>query len=139
MKRPPLAHRIVAVSISVVCLAASSAPVLASPNQVSTNSNDVAVSHLLNACATASPQGVLVEWNTGLETDTLGFNVYRVTNERRRRLNHSLIAGSVLISKARTQPYAWFDSEGTISSEYEIESVDLGGATSLRAAVRCVW
>jgi hypothetical protein len=81
----------------------------------------------LNARATNSPHGVLVEWTSGSESDILGFNLIRVVNSQRRKLNPSLIAGPTLIYGARTQSYAWFDADATIDSKYEVESVDLRG------------
>ena len=46
-----------------------------------------------------------------------GFNVYRITNGQRTKLNLSLIAGSALVVKARMQSYAWMDPAGAFDSQ----------------------
>src|SRR5438094_793961 len=70
------------------------------------NPNVEMLARSLNARATSSPHGVLVEWTSGLESDILGFNVIRIVDSQRTRLNPSLIAGPTLIYGARTQSYA---------------------------------
>jgi hypothetical protein len=78
----------------------------------------------------AIPQdgGVLLQWRTGHEVDNLGFHVYRDGV----RLTRSPIAGSALLAGARTvmtagNSYSWFDAEGTSSSTYTLEDLDLDG------------
>ncbi len=86
----------------------------------------VALAHSFQANATVGDRGVLIEWRTGFEPGTLGFNIYRVSNGLRTQINPGLINGSALI---RSQPlplgsYAWYDPRGTPASEYYVESID---------------
>ncbi|HSE36231.1 MAG TPA: hypothetical protein VLG74_02945, partial [Blastocatellia bacterium] len=88
------------------------------------------------ARATRFDDGVSVTWRTGFETDNLGFNVYRVENRKRLRVNSQLIAGSALMVGAGTslgagRSYAWFDSAPVSrSAQYLIEAVDLNGEST---------
>src|SRR5438874_11887323 len=81
----------------------------------------------LNARATVSPHGVLVEWTASFENRILGFDVFRVIRIQRVKLNPGLIAGPTMIFAARSQTFAWFDPEGIVDSQYEVQSVDLRG------------
>ena len=76
--------------------------------------------------------GILLEWKTREEIRNLGFNVFRLDSQKRRRLNPSLIAGSALLIRGglpqhAAKTYQWFDPEGTVQSVYELEDVDLNG------------
>src|SRR2546421_1090929 len=116
-----------------LCFALSAGPVSATRLYgVSRKPNAELFDRSLNARATSSPHGVLVEWTSSLESDILGFNVIRIVNSQRTRLNPSLIAGPTLIYGARTQSYAWFDANGVLDSNYEVESFDLRGQEILR-------
>src|SRR5256885_9046155 len=118
---------------AALCLALSALPASATRLYgASRNPNIEIFARSLNARATSSSHGVLVEWTSGLESDILGFNVIRIVDSQRTRLNPSLIAGPTLIYGARTQSYAWFDANGTLDSNYEVESVDLRGEEILR-------
>lgn len=75
-------------------------------------------------------RGNLVEWQTGLETDNLGFNVYRETEGKRQLVTPNLVAGSALITSASMlaeQNYTWFDADAPSDATYSIESIDLAG------------
>jgi len=87
------------------------------------------------ANATRTPDGDLLEWQTGYETDNLGFNVYREAGGERVKLNNELIAGSAL-STAGAEPtagrrYHWLvpPAEAPPGSRYWIEAVDLDGTS----------
>src|SRR6185436_12786693 len=82
-------------------------PVNAAPSQTLQTS----VEHFLQVRATVSTRGALVEWRTGLERDTLGFNIYRLKNGARTQINPGLIAGSALSVRGRPQAYSWFDKQ----------------------------
>lgn len=74
--------------------------------------------------------GVLVRWKTASEINNLGFHVYR--DSRRARVNRSLIGGSITQTGARNgltagSTYQWWDPDGTPSSRYWIEDVEIGG------------
>ncbi|HBB94156.1 MAG TPA: hypothetical protein DC054_02085 [Blastocatellia bacterium] len=141
IRRPPSnSRRTAAIAIVAICLIAPPARFLAStPNSAfSQITNSPALERLVQPRATASHHGVLIEW-FGIDTVTLGFNVYRITSGQRTKLNPSLIAGSALIVRARAQSYAWIDPAGSADSQYEIESVDLRGDSSNRVVVQSNW
>lgn len=121
--------RTVAVAIVAICLIAPSVGIFAS-------TSSAVLEHPAQARATVCSRGVLVEWSNGFDNTTLGFNVYRISNEQRTKLNPGLIAGSALIVKGRAQSFAWIDPAGTSDSQYEVESVDLRGESSDRVIVQ---
>src|SRR6185369_16242093 len=110
-------------------------PVSAAPTQTPETSFE----HFLQVHAAVSPKGALVEWRTGLERDTLGFNAYRIKNGERTRLNPELIAGSALVVRGRPQAYSWFDKQGTIGCVYEVEIIDLKGESAANISAATVW
>lgn len=130
--------RTAAIAILTTCLIAPPARIFASTSNPAFNktSEAPAEEHLVQARATSSPRGVLIEWSNGLDAATLGFNVYRITSGQRVKLNSSLIAGSSLIVRARAKVYSWMDAAGSPDSQYEVESVDLRGESSDRVIVR---
>jgi hypothetical protein len=89
-------------------------PVFAA-RQTQSAANDFALEQPLSARATVSPPGVLVEWTSGFQTDTLGFNVYRAAGGRLSKLNPELLAGPALIS-----------CEAAVSTPAQAESASLG-------------
>src|SRR6266849_1644451 len=54
----------------------------------------VALAHFFQAHATAGDRAVLIEWRTGFEPGNLGFNIYRIANGQRTKINPGLINGS---------------------------------------------
>src|SRR6185369_17278545 len=110
-------------------------PVSAAPTQTPETSFE----HFLQVHAAVSPKGALVEWRTGLERDTLGFNAYRIKNGERTRLNPELIAGSALVVRGRPQAYSWFDKQGTIGCVYEVEIIDLKGQSAAHISADAIW
>src|SRR6185369_6998516 len=110
-------------------------PASAAPTQAS----QAAFEHFLQVRAAVSPKGALVEWRTGLERDTLGFNIYRIKSGERTQLNSGLIAGSALIVRGRPQAYSWFDKQGTSGCVYEVEIIDLKGASAANISAAAVW
>ena len=141
MTRLSSSRRTAAISIVAIGLIAPPARIVASSSNPALNKTAAtsALECLVQARATATPQGVLIEWTTGLDMSSLGFNVYRITNGQRTKLNLSLIAGSALVVKARTQSYAWMDPAGASDSQYEVESVDLRGDSSNRVVAQSNW
>jgi hypothetical protein len=65
-----------------------------------TQTSETSFGHFLQVRAAVSTKGALVEWRTGLERDTLGFNIYRIKSGERTQLNPGLIAGSALMCEA---------------------------------------
>ena len=110
-------------------------PVSAAPTQTSGTSFE----HFLQVRAAVSTRGALVEWRTGLERDTLGFNIYRLKNGERTQLNPGLIAGSALIVRDRPTAYSWFDKKGSIGCVYEVETIDLKGESAANISAAAIW
>jgi hypothetical protein len=82
--------------------------------------------------ATTQDDGVMLEWRSGFEANNLGYNLYRYQDGQRTRVTPSLIAGSSLIRKhgsdlASGFSYAWFDPQGAVGTQYELQAVDLRG------------
>lgn len=88
------------------------------------------------------PSGTLVRWKTNVESDNLGFNVYREdATGRRVRINSGLVAGSSLQVKQQLSAgytYSHWDPTGTDSFVYWIEDVDLAGRTHLNGPIHGV-
>lgn len=110
-------------------------PVGASPTQTPESS----LEHFLQVRVAVSSKGALVEWRTGLETGTLGFNIFRIRNGERSQINSGLVAGSALIARGHSQGYSWFDKQGTIGSTYEVEMIDLRGESIAKASAAAIW
>jgi hypothetical protein len=109
------------------------------PVNASIQTSDASFEHFLQVRAIVSDKGALVEWRTGSEPDTLGFNIFRIKNRERTQLNPGLIAGSALIARGHPQTLSWFDKQGTIDCVYEVESVDLRGESAAHISAAPVW
>jgi len=101
--------------------------------------SEVSEQIFLQVRATVSNRGALVQWQPAIEATTLGFNVFRVPNGQRIQINSSLIAGSALITRERTQSYSWLDTAGTVDCEYVVEAIDLHGETVASGSALPVW
>ncbi|HKQ08912.1 MAG TPA: C25 family cysteine peptidase [Blastocatellia bacterium] len=83
--------------------------------------------------ATVEGNEVLLRWQTGEETDNLGFNLYREVSGQRRRITPQLVAGSALVAGPGTRlgagrSYSWWDtSQGGAGARYWLEEIDLKG------------
>lgn len=82
--------------------------------------------------------GVLIAWETALEIDLAGFNLYRSTSPDRGyvRLNPTLVPSRASGSLAGAK-YTWPDpaAQPNVSYYYRLEAVDLDGATSWHGPV----
>ena len=81
---------------------------------------------------------VELKWQTGLEVDNLGFNIYREEGGQRTRVNKHIIAGSALIAGQGTamtagRNYRWRDTTAKPgqAAQYWVEAKDLNGSTLL--------
>jgi len=82
--------------------------------------------------ATTRDDGVKLEWRSGFEADNLGYVLYRYQDGQRTRVTPSLIAGSSLIRKQGSElasgfSYGWFDPQGAVGTQYELQAIDLHG------------
>jgi hypothetical protein len=134
------AQSLVALSVALAVLLSTHTFAFASLAGSSTKSNfsprqtESAQSGLriLSATATATAEGVLLQWSTNSAADNLGFNVYRLKAGQRTRVNEEIIPGAVFAPGALARlgggySYSWFDRGGTTDSIYHIESVSLQG------------
>ncbi|MFN0121031.1 MAG: C25 family cysteine peptidase [Blastocatellia bacterium] len=88
----------------------------------------------------------LIEWETGFETNNLGFNVWREVNGVRLRANAQLIAGSALTiarpdaMRAERQYYWWDEGAAPLpGARYWIEAIDMAGASQWHGPVTPDW
>ena len=83
---------------------------------------------LMSFTATRYSSVLWLNWQTGLETDNLGFNVYREMGGKKVRLNGNwLIAGSAIQTGANSGcTYAWPDAL-VPGAKYWLEDVDTSG------------
>ena len=81
-------------------------------------------------------QNVIVSWETGMELDNLGFNVYCATSETgpRVKLNSGLIAG---MGTSQGRPYEWCDTvpDATQAHYYWLEDVSWKFETKMHGPV----
>ncbi len=94
---------------------------------------------LMTFSATAQPgaSGVAINWRTGYEADSLGFNLYREVGGQRVKLNASLIAGAALLAGERAvltagNGYAWTDAPMSVvaaGASYRLEEINLRGVS----------
>lgn len=138
-----LARRLLALSISLALSVSSYVFVTASAkspsvaaNADSSSSNSEVQLTLTSSSATPTGAGVLLRWTTNPVADNLGFNIYRLQNDQRTRLNKEIIPGALFKPGTAAQnpggySYAWFDRGGSADSIYFIESVNVDGVPNL--------
>src|SRR5258705_7636518 len=132
---PPIMRRFLTVCVAVVVTSCPSLQVSAraasevSGKGVLTDTiSRQADTTLYSMTATASRQGVLVQWRSSFEIDNIGFNVYRLRKGHRTKVNREIIAGSAFIA-GENKPlragysYSCFDPSGTADSIYSTESL----------------
>ena len=104
---------------------------------------------LVSFTASGYDNGVLVQWQTGMEVENLGFRVYREQAGQRVRVTPEIVAGSALIAGARTtmtagNSYSWWDGGvGDCGSRladcrdirYWLEDIDLDGKTTVHGPI----
>jgi hypothetical protein len=80
--------------------------------------------------ASRAPAGTLVRWRTAAETELAGFNLYRVANGHKVKVNRRLIAAK---GKGGGAGYRFLD-RGHRGASYRLEVVDLDGTHQWRNA-----
>lgn len=94
--------------------------------------------------ATSYGKRVLLDWSTGVESATLGFNVYREVDGKRRLLtDRSLVAGSALLTgdvSATARNYAFWDEQNNTKANvlYWLEEIDLRGTRTMHGPIRAL-
>lgn len=107
-------------------------PVLAQQRQSLTASNPLSQRAPLftSTAAFTDGNGVWLEWQTGIESEILGFHVYRVANGEKNPVSPVLIPGNYLPTGEKSAPgrnYHYFDPQGTSATVYVIEGVNVAG------------
>ncbi|MDQ6786786.1 MAG: C25 family cysteine peptidase [Acidobacteriota bacterium] len=88
-------------------------------------------------------QGVWLEWQMDLESNNLGFQVYRIDGDGKQVVNRGLISGAYLETgeaKSTGRKYSFFDAGGDLDSVYYIETLNINGQknTSSRFSAQSV-
>jgi hypothetical protein len=85
--------------------------------------------------ATAFSAGVALNWRAGQEAANLGYRLFREDAGQRVLITPELIAGSALSYPGSPlqagYTYGWWDPEGTATSKYLLEDIELGGRETL--------
>lgn len=92
--------------------------------------------------ALSEGRGAWVEWQMQLETNNIGFNVYRIDGKGKRLVSESLILGSAARYGRQTaygETYSFFDPDGYIGSVYVVESVLMDGRRSSSQAFAALY
>jgi len=95
-------------------------------------SNPTAIT-LVSFTASEFEGGSLLEWQTGLEVNNLGFNIYREEAGKRTLITRELVAGSALRASAASGSggsYAWWDKIDSKGAVYWLEDIDLKGLST---------
>ena len=75
--------------------------------------------------------GAFIEWQSSFEVGNLGYNVYRLENGKRIKINKGLVPGSAFIVGEFQPLYgnscSFFDDQGALDSLYLIEALTLNG------------
>ncbi|REJ78308.1 MAG: hypothetical protein DWQ47_02275 [Acidobacteria bacterium] len=80
--------------------------------------------------ALSEGNGVFVRWETSLERDNLGFEVYRNSGSGWERVSRAFIPGGLLKhASSKNRTYSYFDPEGHFGSMYVISSRHLDGGS----------
>ncbi len=83
------------------------------------------------AAVSDGQNGALIEWQSSFEIGNLGYNVYRLENGKRIKVNQGLVPGSAFIVGEMQPLYgnkcSFFDEQGAPDSQYLIEALMLNG------------
>lgn len=80
--------------------------------------------------------GALLEWETQIESENLGFFIYRISGNQKVLINDSFVPGRRLQSRSEQtfgQKYSFFDNAGGVDSRYVLESLSVSGARAFSA------
>src|SRR6478672_821467 len=126
MKRASLQGRLVVAALTAALLSSVvPAAGLSVSGQDSERTRDTALINLARPVpevkVTAGPAGVLIEWQSAFQLDSLGFNIYRDQGGNRTQVNPSIIAAAHLAGGRQNQ---WFDPAGDRNARYYLEQID---------------
>src|SRR5688500_14161485 len=95
-----------------------------------------------NATALTDGSTVLIEWQTVVEKDNLGFYVYRVDGNGKQLVNENIVPGSYFtIGRERTygERYSILDTRGSLESVYIVEAIKMDGSRSQTKSIIPVY
>ena len=130
-----------AINANAIALTPGSEPTVTNTTGTTTNStldfgffSPTAVK-LRDFVALQYDAGVLLEWQTGMEVDNLGFNIWREEGGKRTLITPQVVAGTALLSGGANisagMRYNWWDNSRTKGATYWLEALDLQGASEL--------
>lgn len=112
------------VSLSIPAIAQKSAKISRTENTAKTGIE------FENPQAFYDGNGVLIDWQTSVETKNVGFLVYRVKDGETKVVSNSFVGGAFLKNGTETSygnKYEFFDPNGDLSATYYIQSIDVNG------------
>jgi Peptidase family C25 len=128
--------------VVAICTTSAGARATLELDQIDLVSAPTAVD-LVSFSANSYANATYLEWQTGYEIRSLGFNLYREVAGKRERVNRSLIAGSALMAGAQVAvkagfSYSWVDSTpvGKVLPQYWLEDTDLNGKVTLHGPIQ---
>ena len=131
---------LLALSVSLAVVSSSHAFAFLSNSNSHKQAQPQSDEEALFATALVTDEGVRLEWSSKFDSENLGFNVYRLDDGKRVRLNREIVPGSVFAISAhdsRLAPgsysYGWLDRHGTDGSVYFIESVTVARVSRFHA------
>lgn len=119
------------IIITILCFS-SALPVLTQKKQSLAASNPISqrAQLFISAAAFSDGNGVWLEWQTGIESELLGFHVYRVAGGEKHLVSPVLIPGNYLPNGEKNvsgRNYNYFDPQGNSAGAYVIEGVNVAG------------
>ncbi len=118
------------VSILIAAIVPASAQKVRD-NAKSVIKNPVEATRFSVSEAFSDGRGVFVRWSMSVESDNIGFNVYRVGESGQRAVNDGIILGSNAHYAGRTaygETYSFYDPSGNLGDIYVIESIGANGS-----------
>jgi hypothetical protein len=90
--------------------------------------------------AKTTEQGTLLEWRSSATNENLGFDVYRIDDGRRVKLNREVVPGGVF-TRPESLPlgsgsFAFLDRSGKSDSVYVVEAISTTGERSAAAPIK---
>jgi hypothetical protein len=146
MRRASLKGRFTIAAV-IAALLSSVVPAVGVPVPIQDDNRKIDLinlAHTVEVRVTAGPAGVLIEWRTSDERDSLGFNLCRQQGSVRTQINPSIIAAASLtpglpMSIESGRQYRWFDPEGDLNARYYLEQIDFSGASTINGPFAPVW
>ena len=131
---PPKPH----VFLTTLLVWSLAAPML--PAMLAARASQNSDATVFAATVRVTEQGSLVEWRSDLSDENLGFNVYRIEQGQRTKLNEEIIPGGVFLNANVRQrggrAFAFLDKNGTKQSTYFIEALTTNGVRVMSEPVQ---